>query len=173
VVVLEGLLPQVFAYGSLMGDAALARYPTRPARLPGHQRAFLHESRQRWGRPEAPCPILGLSPGGECWGLVFDVPETDRPRILRALEKREAAKERRRETRTVETPDGPAPALVWVSRNAEGNGTPSLESLEARLRAAHGSVGNGSEYVRGLVHAMELHGIRDPLVDTLWERLRG
>jgi len=164
---------QVFAYGSLMGDAALARYRTRPARLPGYQRAFLHESKQRWGRPEAPCPILGLSSGGECWGLVFEVPAEDRPRIMRALEKREAARERRRETCTVETPDGPTEAVVWVSRNADGDSAANLESLEARLRAAHGAVGNGSEYVRGLVHAMELHGIRDSLVDTLWERLRG
>ena len=168
-------MEQVFAYGSLMGDAALARYRARPARLPDLHRAFLHESRQRWGRPEAPCPILGLSPGGECWGLVFDVPDEDRVRIMRALEKREAANERRRETRTVETPDGPIPAVVWVSRKDKdnGNGTPSLESLEARLRGAHGVVGTGSEYVRELVHAMELHGIRDSLVDTLWERLRG
>jgi cation transport protein ChaC len=164
---------QVFAYGSLMGDAALARYRTRPARLPGYQRAFRHESRRRWGRPEAPCPILGLVPGGECWGLVFDVPDSDRPRIMRALERREAASERRRESRTVETPDGPLPAVVWVSRNGNGHPLSNLESLEARLRAAHGVVGTGSEYVRELVHALELHGIRDPLVDTLWERLRG
>jgi cation transport protein ChaC len=156
-----------------MGDAALARYRARPARLPGYHRAFLHESRQRWGQPESPCPIVGLSPGGECWGLVFDVPDDDRVRVMRALGKREAANERRRETRSVETPDGPMEAVVWVSRHASGNGAPNLESLEASLRAAHGVVGNGSEYVRGMVHAMELHGIRDSLVDTLWDRLRG
>ena len=165
-------MPQVFAYGSLMGDAALARYPTRPARLPGYHRAFLHESRNRWGRPEAPCPIVGLSPGGECWGLLFDVHEEDRPRVMRALEKREAASERKRQKCTVETPDGPAEAVVWVSRGDKENPR-NLESLEAKLRAAHGVVGNGSEYVRGMVHAMELHGIRDSLVDSLWERLRG
>jgi cation transport regulator ChaC len=91
---------------------------------------------------------------------------------MRALEKREAADERRRETHTVETPDGPTEAVVWVSRNGR-NSRPSLETLEASLRAAHGVVGNGSEYVRELVHAMELHGIRDSLIDTLWGRLRG
>jgi cation transport regulator ChaC len=90
---------------------------------------------------------------------------------MRALEKREAARERRRETRTVDTPDGPVSAVVWVSQT--GNGTaPNFESLEARLRAAHGVVGNGSEYVRAMVHALQLHGIRDELVDTLWERLQ-
>jgi hypothetical protein len=34
-------------------------------------------------------------------------------------------------------------------------------------------VGTGVEYVRTLVHAMEPHGIHDPLVDALWARLRG
>jgi hypothetical protein len=33
-------------------------------------------------------------------------------------------------------------------------------------------VGNGAEYVRTLVHALELHDLRDPLVDGLWARLR-
>jgi cation transport protein ChaC len=156
-----------------MGDAVLGRYRARPARLSGYHRAFLHESRQRWGQPEVPCPILGLAPGGECWGLAFDIPESDRGAVLRALEKREAVRERRRETVTAETPDGPIEAWAWVSRASNGNGSPNLESLEARLRAAHGAVGTGAEYVRTLVHAMELHGVCDPLVDTLWERLRG
>ena len=43
----------VFAYGSLMGDAVLRRYRARPARLPELRRAFLHESRRRWGTPES------------------------------------------------------------------------------------------------------------------------
>jgi cation transport regulator ChaC len=162
----------VFAYGSLMGDATLARYRVRPARLPELHRAFLHESRRRWGRPDAPCPILGLSPGGECWGLAFEVPEAESSAVRRLLEKREAARERRRETRAAETPEGPVDAWVWVSRTPSSNGGADLETFEARLRAAHGVVGTGTEYVRTLVHAMELHGIRDPLVEALWDRLR-
>ena len=162
----------VFAYGSLMGDALLARRRPRPARLLGYERAFLHESRRRWGTPEAPCPILGLAPGAGCWGLVFEVPDADRRIVQRALEKREAAEERSRETRPVETADGPVDAWVWISRAAVRNGH-DLDAIEARLRSAHGVVGTGVEYVRTLVHAMEPHGIDDPLVDALWRRLRG
>ena len=165
----------VFAYGSLMGDAVLGRYRARPARLPGYRRAFLHESRRRWGTPEFPCPILGLAaaPEGECWGLVFEVPDAERRLVESALDKREAAGERRRETRPTETPDGPVEAWVWVSSPPHGRGEADLETIEARLRAAHGVVGTGAEYVRTLVHAMEPHGIHDPLVDALWARLRG
>jgi cation transport protein ChaC len=166
-------LSRVFAYGSLMGDAALRRYTARPARLDGYHRAFLHRSERRWGRPDAPCPILGLAPGGECWGLIFDVPDADRGAVLRDLEKREAARERRRKTLTTETPDGPVAAWVWLSRATGGNGAAAdLEALATRLRAAHGVVGTGTEYVRTLVHAMALHGIHDPLIETLWERLK-
>ena len=160
-----------FAYGSLMGDALLGRYPARPARLHGFRRAFLHESVRRWGTPERPCPILGLAPGGECWGLAFEVPPAERGATDRALGKREAARERRRETHSVETPEGTVDAWVWVSRAAPAGTESDLDVLEGRLRAAHGIVGTGAEYVRGVVHAMERHGITDPLVSALWARL--
>ena len=75
--------------------------------------------------------------------------------------------------RTAETPEGPVDTWVWVSRPTHGNGAAELETIEARLRAAHGVVGTGVEYVRTVVHAMEPHGIQDPLVDALWNRLRG
>ena len=109
----------VFAYGSLMGDAVLGRYRARPARLPGYRRAFLHESRRRWGTPESPCPILGLAPGDECWGLAFEIPDADRRSgAARAIEKREAAGERRRgDPHGRDRPTGPVDAWVWVSRN--------------------------------------------------------
>jgi cation transport protein ChaC len=169
-----GDINRFFAYGSLMGDALLSRYPARPARLQGYHRAFAHESRRRWGQPTLPCPILGLASGGECWGLVFEVPRDARARVLRGIKRRECANERRCETHVVDTPDGQVEAKVWVSANGRGSGSePDVAALEARLRAAHGIVGNGTEYVRSLVHALELHGLNDPLVDTLWARLRG
>ena len=161
----------VFAYGSLMGDAVLSRYPARPARLAGYHRAFAHESRRRWGTPERPCPILGLAEGGECWGVAYAVPAEDEARIARNLARREAASERRRVTKPVETAGGEVSAWVWVSPAAPALDDPA--TLETRLRAAHGIVGNGSEYVRTVVQALDLHGLRDPLVDGVWARLGG
>jgi cation transport protein ChaC len=158
----------VFAYGSLMGDAVLARYPARPARLSGYHREFAHESRRRWGSPDQPCPILGLVRGGECWGVAYAVPPEDEARIERGLARREAASERHREVKTVETPQGEVRASVWVS--AEGT-RDDAATLEARLRAAHGVVGNGTEYVRTVAQALDLHGLHDPLVNALWSRL--
>lgn len=163
----------VFAYGSLMGDALLSRYPARPARLDGYHRAFSHESERRWGRQGQSCPVLGLAAGGECWGLAFEIPRAERSSVLRALERRECADEKRCESLVVETSDGPIGARVWVSANGRGGDPgPDLAALESRLRAAHGIAGTGTEYVRTLVHALELHGLNDPLVEALWARLR-
>jgi len=162
----------VFAYGSLMGDATLRHYPLRPAHLPGYRRAFLHESLRRWGTPEHPCPILGLAPGEGCWGLAFEIPGAESRAARTTIEKREAAAERQRETRAAETEAGPVTAWVWVSRKLSGPAD-DLAAVEARLRAAHGTVGTGVEYVRTLVHAMQPHGLHDPLVDALWARLQG
>jgi cation transport protein ChaC len=165
----------VFAYGSLMGDNAMAACAARPARLAGYHRAFNHESRARWGRPDGPCPILGLSPGGDCWGVAFELPASQEALLLKRIDRREAAAERRRVSLPVETPAGGVEAWVWLSKPAYANGRAPVEidGLERRLRAAHGLVGTGSEYIRTMIHAMELHGLRDPLVESLWERLRG
>jgi cation transport protein ChaC len=164
----------VFAYGSLMSDAMLRRYSSRPARLPGYHRAFQHASSRRWGRPDEPCPTLGLAKGGECWGVVFEIPPDEHGVVLRSVERREGASERRRETLAVETPDGTVDAWVWVSRSKRRDAREADPAwLEERLRSAHGTVGTGPEYVRSLVQALDLHGLRDPIVDALWERLRG
>lgn len=56
----------IFAYGALMGDSSMRYYEARPATLPAFHRAFHHSSRQRWGSDDAPCPVLGLAPGGTC-----------------------------------------------------------------------------------------------------------
>jgi cation transport protein ChaC len=159
----------VFAYGSLMGDALLGRFVARPARLSGYHREFAHESRKRWGSPEQPCPIVGLARGGECWGIAYAVPREEEPRIARSLARREAAGERRRETQTVETPEGDVNAWVWVSTRPSIGENPA--TLATRIRAAHGVVGNGTEYVRTVAQALDFHGLRDPLVDDLWARL--
>ncbi len=159
----------VFAYGSLMGDAILSGFVSQPARLPGYHREFIHESRRRWGSPDKPCPVVGLTQGGECWGIAYAVPAEEKGRIARNLARRETADECRRETEMVETPDGVVPAWVWVTPGARE--AQDSEVLEVRLRAAHGVVGDGREYVRTLVQALDRHGLNDPLVDDLWARL--
>ena len=56
----------LFTYAELMGEHLLRKYDVQPAVLQGYQRAFLHRSTLLWGTPQAPCPLMGLSVGGEC-----------------------------------------------------------------------------------------------------------
>ena len=167
-------MPFVFAYGSLMSDNALGHLQPRPARLAGWHRAFNHRSVLRWGRPEQPCPILGLLPGGDCWGLAFELPGERERSTLRMLARREAAAEYERRPLAVQLVGGGVPAWVALSRPEHAHGhDDDLDALAASLRAAHGVVGTGSEYVRGLAHALEQHELRDALVESLWCRLGG
>ena len=173
----DGAVPWIFAYGTLMGDNALRYYETTgtPTLLRGFHRAFNHASTHRWGTPERPCPVLGLSPGGECWGVAYDVPGSDRRSVLRGINAREGRDEYRAKRVLVALRgNGDAKATAWVTKPrvlaaARWPTDPSV--LERAFREAHGVVGSGVEYVRTVVHAMDRWHVGDPLIEALWERL--
>ncbi len=166
----------IFAYGSLMGDNAMRYYSGGGARLNGYRRAFNHASIRRWGTPEHPCPILGLSPGGDCHGVAFDIPQPDERDVRRKIERREGQEEFERKRVQIErNGDGTTKAMVWVTkRRVVGRGLWPEDTAELVpfFRAAHGSVGNGVEYIRTLIHAMERWQIHDAMVESLWEALK-
>lgn len=162
----------VFTFGSLMWDNALASRPGRPARLEGFHREFVHLSRRRWGSPQAPCPIVGLEPGGECWGVAYRLEAADEKAALRKLDRREGER-CRRERREVWVDGARVPAWVYLSRpNRVANGMGTDDEIAEACRRAHGVVGTGVEYVRTLQHAMQLWKIHDPLIERLWEKVR-
>jgi glutathione-specific gamma-glutamylcyclotransferase len=164
----------MFAYAELMGEVLLRRYRAQPARLVGYHRWFNHGSTLLWGSPEHPCPIVGLSNGGECWGLAFEVPWVDRRRMLRRLEPNEGSPEYAKRQLPVELQTGSAQrATVWVSQPAvaERARWSNPELVEEALLAAHGTAGRGVEYLRTIVQALELWGMRDPMLEPIWEHL--
>jgi cation transport protein ChaC len=164
----------LFAFAELMGEVLLREYQGQPARLVGYHRSFNHASTLLWGSPEHPCPIVGLSPGGECWGLAFQVPWSDRRRMLRRLAPTENQAEYAKQRLHVSLQSGlTQPAIVWVSQShlGEAGRWASDEAVEEALLAAHGTAGRGVEYLRTIFHALELWGMHDPMVETLWERL--
>ena len=168
----------IFSYGSLMGDNALRHYKGQAARLAGYHRSFNHQSTRRWGTPERPCPTLGLSPGGECWGVAWEIPRKHEKDVRRTLERRldghESGAEYDRGTARVELTTGQEEAWVWLSRPAHAGGTRWADpaALEEALRGAHGMVGTGLEYVRTLIHAMDLWRLDDEMIRSLWGKLK-
>lgn len=164
----------LFAYAELMGEHQLRDYAVQPARLEGYHRAFVHASPRLWGTPEQPGPRVGLLPGGECWGLAFDVPWSARRRMLRRLEPTERSEEYRRLRLPVVLHGGTSQrAYVWVSRpdRIEGRDWRDEAALLDAVRTAHGTAGRGIEYVRTIFHALELWGIHDPMIEAMWSQL--
>lgn len=163
----------MFAYAELMVEHELRQYSAQPALLSGYHRSFDHHSRLLWGTPENPCPVLGLSPGGECWGLAFAVPWSRRRRMFHRLQPTEHADEYRRLRLEVQLRSGRTQTAVALVSRPEYAGSQrwAHSDIEEAFLAAHGTAGRGVEYVRTIVHALQLWGLRDPLIESLWERL--
>ncbi len=162
-----------FAYDPLMGDHRLRAHDAQPALLAGYHRAFNHRSTLLWGDETNPCPLLGLSAGGECWGIACRVEGRERRDLLRRLKPAECAAQLRRISAPVRLRDGAThQALVWVSRR-EFAAHPVADGETDRhvFTRAHGTAGRGVEYVRGVVHALGLWHLDDPLIDAIWRRL--
>ena len=157
------------AYGSLMWDNALATYTGVPVRVNGFRRAFVGQNTTRWGSPEHPCPQVGLVPGEACEAVLFDLPRAKRRHILHNLRQREGTRARTVRFRL----GGGHPVRARSFLPARGaREWPDREGVIEALRAARGVVGTGAEYIRAIVHAMELWKIDDPLVTEVWKEVR-
>jgi cation transport regulator ChaC len=161
-------MTDILAYGSLMWDNALATYPGEAVRVDRFRRAFVGENTTRWGNPEHPCPQIGLVEGDRCDAVLFELPSGESRLMLRNLRQREGTKARTvqfgKNGRRVRAKTFlPAPgARVWEDG----------EGLVRALLAAKGSVGTGAEYLRALIHAMDLWKIDDSIVREVWEEVR-
>lgn len=133
------------------------------------RRAFIGQSERRWGSPRHPCPQIGLVEGEGCGGVLFDVPSADRRYLFRNLKQREGVP-----LRSVRLRDhrGTVMRARCFLPDAGSRRWEDAEELLEALRAARGLVGTGAEYVRAIVHAMELWQIDDPVVTHIWERIR-
>jgi glutathione-specific gamma-glutamylcyclotransferase len=71
------LLPRgdlwVFGYGSLMWAPEFRFAERRTGHLYGYHRSLCIFSHRHRGTPERPGLVMGLSPGGSCWGVAFRV----------------------------------------------------------------------------------------------------
>jgi len=93
--------------------------------------------------------------------------------MLRRLEPTEHSEEYRRVRLPVKLREGAEErALVWVSDPERAAPRWADEGVMGEaLLAAHGTAGRGVEYVRTIVHALELWGLSDPLLESVWARL--
>ena len=81
--------PWVFGYGSLIWKPGFAFLRSETALLRGAHRALSIYSHRHRGTPERPGLVFGLSRGGSCRGVAFEVDATIWPEVFAYLQARE------------------------------------------------------------------------------------
>ena len=73
----KALLPKgdlwVFGYGSLMWSPCFDYKHRAPGRAHGYHRALCILSTRYRGTKRKPCLVMGLCPGGSCWGVAYRI----------------------------------------------------------------------------------------------------
>ncbi|MFC3230041.1 gamma-glutamylcyclotransferase [Marinibaculum pumilum] len=164
----------VFGYGSLMWRPGFPVEAVLRARLSGWQRALCVWSVHHRGRPGAEGLVLGLRPGGQCWGLAYKVPTEARAAALAYLARRELVTAvYLPRLVTVHTARGRVPALTFVADTAHLQFARHLGEEEAArvVARASGLSGHNRDYLETTVQRIAGLGFRDPALERLMRRV--
>jgi cation transport protein ChaC len=166
----------IFAYGSLMWNPGLAFVAKRVGTIYGFHRDFSLWSRVNRGTPERPGLVLTLERGGCCRGLAFRLAGSTTRDELRALWRREMSLGSYH-PRWLDFHSGADrfPALAFIVNRASSGyaGKLPLEAMVQAIATARGKYGSSAEYLFQTQATLESHGILDPRVRRLAERVRG
>lgn len=157
---------QLFAYGSLIWRPEIEHRAERPAVAQGWHRSFCLRIHRFRGTPDQPGLMMALDRGGQCRGVILELPPEDPAVQLDRLFRREfTVKPINSMPRwlVVQTPDGPTRALGFVMNRASPYyaGRLSPDEVAQVLARACGHWGSGAEYLLNTVTQLEARGIRD------------
>lgn len=155
----------VFGYGSLIWNPGFAYVSAQQGLLRGAHRSLSIISHYHRGTIERPGLVFGLTRGGSCRGMVFEVADADWSEVKAYLQEREQVTSVYRDVmRPVHLADGRAvSALAFLVDEAHEQfaGNLTLEQQLAMVRAGVGLSGRNVDYVLNTArHLVEL-GIRD------------
>ncbi|RUW25131.1 gamma-glutamylcyclotransferase [Mesorhizobium sp. M4B.F.Ca.ET.215.01.1.1] len=156
----------VFAYGSLIWKPAFDSVEQQRASAHGWHRSFCLDMVRWRGSAAQPGLMMALERGGRCDGVIYRLPDGDKPAQIERLLRREIDDhESVASVRwvPVRTAQGPRKALgFWVGVTGRGTslGQP-LETVAHVLARACGHVGSGAEYLYNTVSHLETFGIHD------------
>ena len=160
----------IFAYGSLMWDPCFTFDAKTTATLIGYRRAFNFWTIQTRGTPESPGLGLGLEPGGQCQGIAYRLSEESRDADLAAIWDREMFTTVY-EVRwlPLQTPDGPRPALCFITNPAHEQYAGALAPAQAAefIARACGTKGRCRDYLELTIETLARHGVNDPALNEL------
>ncbi len=157
---------QLFAYGSLIWKPEIEHRAERPAVAQGWHRSFCLRMHRFRGTVDQPGLMMALDRGGQCRGVILELPPEDPAVQLDRLFRREfTVKPINSMPRwlTVSTAEGPVQALGFVMNRASPYyaGRLSSEEVAWTLARACGHWGTGAEYLLNTITQLEARGIRD------------
>jgi len=164
----------VFAYGSLLWNPLFPVAEMRPATLRGLHRRFCLWSLATRGTPQNPGLVLGLDRGGTCRGVALRLPAPLAIDELHLLWRREMVVGAYRPRWVRLDADGrEVVALTFVVRRDHPQYAGRLTEAKevAVIAAARGAFGASADYLERTRVALVSHGIVDPYLERIAERL--
>lgn len=164
----------VFAYGSLLWNPLFPFAEARPALLHGLHRRFCVWSLASRGRPDAPGLVLGLDRGGGCRGVVYRLPAPLALDELHLLWRREMVTGAYSPRWLRLDCDGrPVVAIGFVVRRSHRQyaGKLALDEQARIIAAAAGAFGSSADYLERTRVALVTHGVTDPYLEALAQRV--
>ncbi len=169
--------PYVFGYGSLIWNPGFPFLHSEKALLRGAHRSLSIYSHRHRGTPERPGLVFGLSRGGSCVGVAFEVDPADWQTVFDYLEAREQDRGVYRTVfRSVTLASGAqVRALTYLVNETHPQfaGTLSVSEQVALVRAGSGESGPNTEYVRNTAQHLLSLGIRDQTLNEIVAALDG
>lgn len=165
----------VFGYGSLIWNPGFAHVSAQQGLLRGAHRSLSIVSHHHRGTVERPGLVFGLTRGGSCRGMVFEVADAQWPQVYAYLQEREQVTSVYRDVmRPVRLADGrmvSALAFLVDERHEQFAGHLDLDQQLAMVRAGIGLSGRNVDYVLNTARHLRELGIRDRQLMALAERL--
>jgi glutathione-specific gamma-glutamylcyclotransferase len=163
--------PYVFGYGSLIWKPGFPFLRSERALLHGAHRSLSVYSHRHRGTATRPGLVFGLSRGGSCLGLAFEVEVGKWPEVFDYLQEREQDRGVYRETwrQVTLAGGGQVRALAYLVNERHPQFAGRLEVAEqvALVRGASGESGANTEYVRNTVEHLRALGIRDRALEGI------
>lgn len=165
----------VFGYGSLMWSPDFRFAERRAAHLHGYHRSLCILSHSYRGTPRQPGLVMGLCPGGSCWGVAFRVESRHAGRAMGKLWLREMPNHVY-EPRfvTVRVGQRAVRAIAFVADRRHGQFAGHLSVLQTARMVAQGCGvrGRNLDYLAHTVAHMDELGVREGHLHKVLTRAR-
>ena len=165
----------VFGYGSLMWNPAFHFAERRTARIHGYHRQFCLWSRTGRGSPDRPGLMLGIEPGGSCYGVAYRIaPELVRSELDVLWRREMNSLSYRPVWAAARTREGVVPALAFAVNRAHERYIRDLDLASTARYLANGAgpLGLCCEYLFETVAHLRQLGIRDRHLEVLESHVR-